>query len=356
MRTTVLLSLILYGCSGRECPPDPVARPRAGEAPVSAVVSRAARLADHLDVLVLSGGGSHGAFGAGLLKGWREATPPRPPFQVVTGVSTGALLATHAFLGRAEDDLVLERVYTTVSDWDIFSARSLVTLPFSTSLTTLEPLESLIAEFVDDRAIDAVAEQAPARALFVATTNMDDGRLKVWDLTALAVAHEYQLYRKILLASSSVPVLHPPVYLNGVHHADGGVREQLLLREVMFALSGARSGATVHVVLNAHLQPEQTCVQPDLVSIALRSVDVLTGATAVGNLYQSKAVADLVGAQWRLARIPEEFWVGFGAQSFDPDGMRRLFNEGVMFGRENLWEATPPDVPDATRYKEGASP
>ena len=49
-------------------------------------------------VLLVSGGGSHGAYGAGLLNGWSERGT-RPRFKVVTGISTGALIAPYAFLG-----------------------------------------------------------------------------------------------------------------------------------------------------------------------------------------------------------------------------------------------------------------
>ena len=48
--------------------------------------------------LAVSGGGDNGAFGAGLLNGWSE-TGTRPEFKMVTGVSTGALIAPFAFLG-----------------------------------------------------------------------------------------------------------------------------------------------------------------------------------------------------------------------------------------------------------------
>lgn len=62
-----------------------------------------------LNLLTLSGGGQNGAFGAGFLIGWRESGR-RPEFDVVGGVSTGALLATHAFLGTPADDAKLEEM------------------------------------------------------------------------------------------------------------------------------------------------------------------------------------------------------------------------------------------------------
>src|SRR5579859_2022874 len=45
-----------------------------------------------IDALAISGGGANGAYGAGLLYGWSK-NGQRPEFQLVTGVSAGALLA-----------------------------------------------------------------------------------------------------------------------------------------------------------------------------------------------------------------------------------------------------------------------
>lgn len=60
--------------------------------------------------LALSGGGADGAFGAGILNGW-TTTGRRPEFTVVSGASTGALMAPFAFLGPAYDD-VIKDIYT----------------------------------------------------------------------------------------------------------------------------------------------------------------------------------------------------------------------------------------------------
>jgi predicted acylesterase/phospholipase RssA len=67
----------------------------------------------------LSGGGDNGAFGAGLLIGWSER---RPTFKIVTGVSTGALIAPLAFVGPEYDPLLAD-MYTTIDQTDIFRKR-----------------------------------------------------------------------------------------------------------------------------------------------------------------------------------------------------------------------------------------
>lgn len=341
MKRSVLAFLaMLVGCRQRECPPEEP-RPRS-EPTMRAALARVAQ-AGEVNVLVLSGGGSRGAFGAGILKGLGKAGK-RPRYNVVTGVSTGALLATSAFLG---DDATLERLYAGgVTTADILRKRCILTLPFSSSLTTLGPLEALIEREITDELIDKVGAEA-MRSIFVATTNMDRGLLRVWNMGDIARRHEYALYRRVLLASSSVPFMHPPVYIDGVHHADGGVREVLLLRAVMLGLQGAR--VTIHVVLNGKLNVDEMCVQPGLLSIATRAVEVLATASAVGTLYQSHATAQSVGARWLLARIPDSLPLGFDAMTFDPVGMKALFDYGVATGETENWETGPPLVSDSAR-------
>ena len=364
----VFALFLFMGCSARKCPPDVAAaasreRTLAGvgiktenaesRAIAASLESVARSAAGDLNVLVLSGGGSHGAWGAGVLKGWRKATPPRPQFQVVTGVSTGALLATHAFLGQEADDQVLETFYTTVRDGDIFKKRWFFELPFSDSLAVLDPLERLIAKVITNDVIDYVATEARSRRLYVATTNLDAGKLKVWDMTALAAAKDYARYRQVLLASSAVPALYSPVDIDGYFHSDGGVREQLLVRKVMLELARARAtGVKVWVILNGQIDVDPTCVQPRLLSLAQRGVEILAAASGMGNLVQSKAVADSVGAAWYLSRIPTGIPLSFGAQEFDPEGMRLLFEWGETFGIEGTWETAVPVIEDATRVLE----
>jgi predicted acylesterase/phospholipase RssA len=341
MKLVPLLAL-LTGCAARVCQPEPKTR---SEPTMRAALARVAQ-AGEVHVLALSGGGSRGAYGAGLLNGWRESGT-RPRFNVVTGVSTGALLATSAFL---EDDETLERIYRGgVTSAGIFTTRSTLSLLWSDSLTSLAPLERLIEREITDAVIDLVGEEE-GRALFVATTSLDSGLVKVWDMGEIARRHEYGLYRKVLLASSSVPAIHSPVDLNGVLHADGGVREVFVLRAMMLGLRGAR--VTVHVVLNGKLNVEPVCVQPRLLDVAKRGVEVLAAASAVGTLSQSYATVQSVGGKWRLARIPDDLPLGFDAMNFDPHGMTGLYEVGRAFGKSGMWEESVPGIEDATRALE----
>ena len=141
---------------------------------------------DDLNVLVLSGGGSNGAYGAGVLYGWTQSGK-RPGFDVVTGVSTGALIAPLAFAGPAYDE-ELRRFYTQIHDRDIFRDRGLRGL-LSNAVLSSAPLRARIAEVVTPGFLDLIAaEQKKGRRLYIASTDLDQGESVVWDMGGLAAS------------------------------------------------------------------------------------------------------------------------------------------------------------------------
>lgn len=159
-----------------------------------------------LNLLSLSGGGQNGAFGAGFLIGWRESGR-RPQFDIVGGVSTGALLATHAFLGTPADDAILEEMYTQITNADIYTDRGILSLLSADSLKDTTPLRALIAKYITADTLKRVAEAYDDnRMLAVGTTNIDYGQTWVWNMTRIAKAGELELYRDVLLASASFQI------------------------------------------------------------------------------------------------------------------------------------------------------
>lgn len=131
--------------------------------------------------LVLSGGGENGAFAAGLLAGWSQAGD-RPAFGVVTGVSTGALIAPFAFVGPAAD-AALRANYTEITAADVFELGGNPTA----ALTDNWPLKDRIDKSVTPDLLKAVAaEHAKGRRLLIATTQVDAERSTVWDMGAIA--------------------------------------------------------------------------------------------------------------------------------------------------------------------------
>ncbi|MCF6321121.1 MAG: patatin-like phospholipase family protein, partial [Rhizobiaceae bacterium] len=207
-------------------------------------VSKAPEYADEDGVhrvLAISSGGADGAYGAGVLVGWTQSGS-RPQFDVVTGVSTGALMSVLAFLGPQYDGL-LEKYYTAISNKDIFRKKG-IGAAFSDSLYDYTPLKRQIEEVVTEKLLaEIAAEHAKGRRLYVATTNLDAGELVVWDMGDIANggrSNPLQHFRKVLRASAAVPGFFPPVYIKpqrGIQlrqaHVDGGVKAPILVSDAM---------------------------------------------------------------------------------------------------------------------------
>jgi hypothetical protein len=190
--------------------------------------------------LVLSGGGAFGAYQAGILYGWSEAGN-RPSFDSITGVSTGALVATLVFLGPDYDG-DLKRVYTSVKSNDIYIRRSSIQALFSNSLADNAPLARQINTLLTPDAFARLgAEHRKGRRLYVGTTDLDGRRSVVWDIGAIA-AHgtpeDRELVARVLLASAAIPGFFPPteipIEVDGrrliERHVDGGVTQGLFIR------------------------------------------------------------------------------------------------------------------------------
>ena len=176
-------------------------------------------MADHtgdgqITVLALSGGGPYGPFGAGVLAGWTQ-TGQRPEADVVTGVSAGSLLSTYAFLGPAYDEAERE-IYASITTQGVYKKRELIEVPFSSSLVKQKPLRLLMEVMMSDDVLDRVATQRRerGRCLLVALTDLDNGRVVVWDLISIAASNRSdrrELYVDALMASSAIPGFFQPV-------------------------------------------------------------------------------------------------------------------------------------------------
>lgn len=311
--------------------------------------------------LALSGGGMYGAYSVGVLTGW-TAAGTRPPFDVVTGVSTGALVATYAFLG-ADYDPAMTRLYTTVSDRDIYRRRPRAAILFSDSAASSDPLRRLIEVQVDDALLAAVARAHSAgRRLYVGTTNIDTRRLVVWDMGAIAAGGRpgaKELYRKVLLASASVPGFLPPVPIevevNGrpftEMHVDGGATTGVFLRastlhldrEAIRAGRQPLAGSDAYVIIAGKLYADPTCTDRRALRIGESALTSVVSSQTRGELYRIYTLCLLGGMTYRLAAIPENFPAGADPMGFDPAEMRRLYAAGyeaALSGR--AWRDTPP--------------
>jgi hypothetical protein len=186
-----------------------------------------------LNILEMSGGDAKGAFGAGVLIGWGESGT-RPKFDVVTGISAGALLSTWAFLGEPEDDAVIADLFTGMKKSDVApKPGGILRFAFGdNSFMDNTPLIERLRQLITEKTIARVAAEArKGRLLLVGLLNLDYRQLWVFDLTALAASgrpHALETYRKILQAAVSPPLIFPPVEIDGSLFADGGTRELIL--------------------------------------------------------------------------------------------------------------------------------
>ena len=312
-------------------------------------------------VLALSGGGMYGAYSTGVLVGW-TANGDRPTFDVVTGVSTGGLIATYAFLG-SQYDRQLTELYTNVSRPDIYRKRVIGSALFSDSAASSAPLKRLIDEQVDDSILQAVASAHNCgRRLFVATTNIDTRRLVIWDLGAIASSGRpdaKDLYRKVLLASASPPGFFPPVPIevevNGKKftemHVDGGATSGVFLRASTLhidpaAIKGGEqplAGSEAYVIVAGKLYADPACIPRRALRIGESSLQSLLYSQIRGELYRIYSLCLLSGMKFNIAAVPEYFDSNGSTMSFDPDEMKRLFEEGKSAATSRrLWRDTPP--------------
>ncbi len=306
------------------------------------------------NVLFLSGGGSRGAFGAGFLAGWTESGTRPDDFDVVTGISTGALQATFAFLGKDYDSNL--RIYRTIENKDIYRKRfpqflSVVALLWSPSTRTTGPLRSLLEQELSDDIIDSVAAEHPRRLLCVGSVNMDTGKFVAWDLTQIAADGDYDKYRSAVLASASMPIVFPPEYINGFPHVDGGVREQVFARTVLESLTSTHTALELvatdnaYFLLNGKLAVTPKCTKPRGADYIPRTLDILVNEGKYGAMY--KALQELGGSwEFNLQYIADDVRAGDSMQ-FDPAIMGPLYETGKTLGTTGRWYTRIPAVGNA---------
>jgi hypothetical protein len=304
-----------------------------------------------LNLLSLSGGGQNGAFGAGFLSGWRESGH-RPEFDIVGGVSTGALLATHALLGTEADDAKLEEMYTQVTKDDIYKGRSFFSILSGTdSLRDTAPLQSLIAKYITAETLERVAAAYDeGRLLVVGTTNVDYGQTWVWNMSLIAKAQRLDLYRKVLLASASFPVVFPPVEIDGHLFVDGAARSNV----VVAGMGGAERPApplhgpgNLYLIANGRENQPPEALRRALGPVAATTIGVMMDQSMQTALIRSYFGAKVLGYQFNMVAIPDDLDIGHDPLAFDPIQMRTAFDAGrAMAKREQPWMSAPENLGD----------
>jgi hypothetical protein len=306
--------------------------------------------------IALSGGGEEGAFGAGLMAGLTKANA-RTDHTVVTGVSTGALMAPFVFLGARYDE-ALRANYTGINSGDIFEVAQT-----PESFLDTWPLKKLIEKQVTPEMLaEIAAEHRKGRRLFVVTTSLDSGRPVVWNIGAIASRggdQPLKLVRDVLLASSSIPGFFPPVHIeveaNGKTfsemHADGTIRAPFYIapESLLTGSTGARLPAEqIYVVVNSRLGAGFELTSRATLSVLGRAITVALKATLRGEIMRAYAAAQRHGTGFQLAVIPSDFNTPCNGV-FDTTCMQALYEVGVRQGASReAFRSIPPDMPGTT--------
>jgi predicted patatin/cPLA2 family phospholipase len=315
--------------------------------------------------LALSGGGDDGAFGAGLLTGW-SARGNRPSFDVVTGVSTGALSAPFAYLGR-DYDPKLRQIYSDTSADAIYRPRTILAAVTEDAMADDTPLRNMIARYVSGAMVRRIAEEySKGRLLLILTTNLDQGRPVIWNIGAIATSGSpaaRDLIIDVLLASTSMPAVFPPVMINVTvdgkqyqeMHVDGGTVAQAFLYPPSFSArqAAARLGISAakfrasrkrvaYIIRNGRLWPSEETVERQTVAIAKQAISTMIASSGVNDTYRMYLITRRDGVDFNLASIGDDFTVPYKGP-FDKGYMNALFAYGFEKGRAGYpWQKSPP--------------
>ncbi|MBS0232844.1 MAG: patatin-like phospholipase family protein [Proteobacteria bacterium] len=310
-----------------------------------------------IDTLALSGGGSDGAFGAGVLAGWTKRGD-RPEFQVVTGVSAGAIIAPFAYLGPSEDEK-LHAIWTQYKQDQVVTPEILSGLFGGPALASTAPLQNLIAYYVDRKFIDRIAAQYKrGRILLVLTTNLDAQRPVVWNMGEIALNRSpeaVELFRKVILASAAIPAAFPPVKIEveadgrmyDELHVDGGTTREVFVSPVEAPLKAfdvlydKPPIRRYFIIKNGKATPDQEVVKPTTLQIAGRAISTLIKSQNTGEVYHIYRVALDGGADFNFLAVPPSFDYKT-KEIYDPKYQAALYAEGVAVGRRGVWMKHPP--------------
>jgi predicted acylesterase/phospholipase RssA len=293
--------------------------------------------------LAISGGGDNGAYAAGFLNGWSKLGT-RPEFKLVTGVSTGGLIAPFAFLGEDFDDRLTE-FYTETDPEDIMRVRSLAAAIFSDSLADNAPLWKIIKKEVNQEFLNRVAaEYHKGRLLFLGTTDLDARKGIVWNMTKIASVKNpraLQLFQSIMIASAAVPGGFPPIMIDvevdgekfQEMHVDGGATAQVFVYPTSLKVGDIAKAYNVDrernlfILRNARLDANWSSTERSLLSIAGKSISSLIHMQGMGDLARIYLMTRRDGVSYNLAFIPEDFNAEH-KEEFDNTYMRALYKVG----------------------------
>lgn len=312
-----------------------------------------------INILAISGGGSYGTFDVGVLNGWTESGT-RPKFDMVTGISTGALIGTFAFIGPKYDEY-LHSSYVNATMKDIYVRRSLFSLLRADSIASSEPLRKKIAEAITEEVLREVMQaHAEGRRFYVGTTNLDTRRFVIWDMGAIAskgTPQALELFRKVILASASVPGFFPPVLIDvevdgqiyQELHVDGGSTASVFVPLAMMRCTPddheCQKGSNVYVISSGKLFADSRTVKRQFVTVTYNAISAMLYSGLRNDVYRIFNQTLLCGMNFHLMAIPQDFPLDVAALSFEQSELHKLYDLGFRMGKSHeRWRETPPGV------------
>jgi predicted patatin/cPLA2 family phospholipase len=309
--------------------------------------------------LALSGGGADGAFGAGVLNGW-TVTQERPQFTIVSGASTGALMAPFAFLGPEYDDDI-KAMYTAGHAEQFAKAATVTNVLFGAGLISENSAYRIISQYITPRLLaDVAREHRKGRRLYVITTNLDAQRPVLWDMGAIAASERpdaIAVFTEVITASASFPGVFSPVLID-VHadghrfsemHVDGELTDPIFVGpEKILKSLGISRAASVHksmyVLINTKLEPSFELTENSPVQVPGRAIFTLTKTERRNSVAAAYEFARHNGFKFNLTYLPRDI-PDKGSVEFDTGYMRSLFAYGYELGRSGAaWHPSPPQL------------
>lgn len=305
--------------------------------------------------LALSGGGADGAYGVGVLNGW-TAAGTRPTFSVVSGVSTGGLIAPFAFLGSQYDD-TLREVYTSGIASSLLDDPSIIRVLFGSGLFGNKRLRELVARYVGPEILAAVArEHARGRKLLVVTTDLDTQRTVVWDMGKIAAVgspEALRLFRDVMAASASIPLVFPPILIEAEGqgrrfqemHVDGGVTAPVLTLPDALLFQGRLPGNSrmnIYILVNKKLERTFELVSNSTLDVASRSLSSITQSQTRSVIFSTYDFAKRNRWGFHLSYIERDY-PAQPSEGFDTAYMRALYQYGYeKAASSRAWTSTLP--------------
>jgi Patatin-like phospholipase len=304
--------------------------------------------------LALSGGADDGAFGAGLLEGW-TAAGTRPQFKLVTGISTGALIAPFAFLGPSYDP-ELKELFTTINADSVYHQRFVLAALTDDGLADTAPLYGLISKHLNEEMLSRIAaEYDKGRLLLIMTTDLDAARPVIWNIGKIAKQggpEALNTIRRVLLASASIPGAFSPVMFDVEYegkayqelHVDGGATAQSFLYTPDVHLKQTGRKRVAYIIRNQRILASPEKVDRQTMSIAGRAISLLVVVDGLGDMYRMYAITKRDNVDFNLAYIGSDFNAPYPGM-FDQGYMRALFDYGFEKARKGYrWDKAPPGL------------